>query len=305
MHPGTMLTDAIRQWRTPDAPNAGGPRNRQASIGHGHQVTIAEQAEHWATPNTGDGRRGTNQPDGKRGALLADNVAHLWPTPAERDHRTPNRAESQVRRAEGRELNGQQLPNFVAHLWATPTAMDSEQAGGRGATGITRGPSLDRMSDLWQTPATDSFRSRSGDRKAEQGLDQQARTHWPTPTAEPYGSSQNGINGIGGANERPSANTPSLDRLSRSFLPPRATPTPGEQSSPSDSTSPLRLPPLTQTDSNSSTPPPRLLKAKLNPQFVEWLMGWPIGWTGSGPAATAWCLWRQRMRFALSQLGPG
>lgn len=36
----------------------------------------------------------------------------------------------------------------------------------------------------WQTPATDSFRSRGGDRKDEMGLDQQARTHWPTPTTE-------------------------------------------------------------------------------------------------------------------------
>jgi hypothetical protein len=36
----------------------------------------------------------------------------------------------------------------------------------------------------WQTPATDSFRSRGGDRKNEQGLDQQARLGlWPTVTA--------------------------------------------------------------------------------------------------------------------------
>jgi len=33
---------------------------------------------------------------------------------------------------------------------------------------------------------------------------------WPTPAATHYGSSQNGINGIGGANERPSARTPGL-----------------------------------------------------------------------------------------------
>jgi hypothetical protein len=38
---------------------------------------------------------------------------------------------------------------------------------------------------LWQTPATDSFRSRGGERKDEQGLDQQARGFWPTPRREP------------------------------------------------------------------------------------------------------------------------
>ena len=36
-------------------------------------------------------------------------------------------------------------------------------------------------------------------------------------------------------------------------------------------------------------------KLTLNPQFTEWLMGWPIGWTESEPVATAWCLWWQHM----------
>lgn len=38
---------------------------------------------------------------------------------------------------------------------------------------------------------------------------------WPTPTATPYGSSQNGINGVGGEFERPSANKPSLENMAR------------------------------------------------------------------------------------------
>lgn len=36
----------------------------------------------------------------------------------------------------------------------------------------------------WQTPAVDSFRSRSGDRKHEMGLSQQAK--WPTPVQRDY-----------------------------------------------------------------------------------------------------------------------
>lgn len=27
---------------------------------------------------------------------------------------------------------------------------------------------------------------------------------------------------------------------------------------------------------------------KLNPEWVEWLMGWPIGWTALDSLATAW-----------------
>lgn len=45
----------------------------------------------------------------------------------------------------------------------------------------TGGTDLEGAAELWQTPATDSFRSRGGDRKDEMGLDQQARMLWATP----------------------------------------------------------------------------------------------------------------------------
>ena len=51
----------------------------------------------------------------------------------------------------------------------------------------------------------------------------------PTPAAVSYGSSQNGINGIGGTHERPSANTPSLETMARRNLWP--TPTQGDAKS--------------------------------------------------------------------------
>lgn len=42
---------------------------------------------------------------------------------------------------------------------------------------------------------------------------------------------------------------------------------------------------------------------KLNPRFVEWLMGLPFGWTDFEPSGTEWSRWRQRMQSALSRLG--
>jgi len=48
----------------------------------------------------------------------------------------------------------------------------------------------------------------------------------PTPAATPYGSSQNGINGIGGEFERPSARTPSLATMAKKGLLPERIPTP-------------------------------------------------------------------------------
>lgn len=41
------------------------------------------------------------------------------------------------------------------------------------------------------------------------------RNTYPTPSAADYGSSQNGSNGVGGENERPSAGTPSLSTMAR------------------------------------------------------------------------------------------
>ena len=57
--------------------------------------------------------------------------------------------------------------------------------------------------------------------------------------------------------------------------------------------------PPTSTDGEPSSPEHR----SLSPQFVEWLMGWPPGWTSFACSATALSHWKQRMRSALWQLG--
>ena len=44
-------------------------------------------------------------------------------------------------------------------------------------------------------------------------------------------------------------------------------------------------------------------KPTLNPRFVEWLMGFPIGWTAFEPSETAWPRWLRRMRSEILRLG--
>ncbi len=39
-----------------------------------------------------------------------------------------------------------------------------------------------------------------------------------------------------------------------------------------------------------------------NPNFSDWIMGWPIGWSDTRQPVTEWSLWRQRMRTELSRL---
>lgn len=301
-HPGTSLTDALRTWPTPNtgegwrgndsmASREGSPsltgiasdwptplasdgdqRGRNKTIVEGRIKAgrvLKEAATEWPTPLVPNGGRTTNvsnepRPSGAKGSKILEAVVGQWPTPAARDYRTPNSAESQERRAEGRETAGQQLQNFVEH---------------------------------------------------------NLRATWPTPAATPYGSSQNGINGKGGEFERPSAGTPSLERMSRSFPLDPMTSDDGRLFSLSDQTSP---PPSTwktphgfaNTDASGHTAggggefhkqamQGASPKMRLNPRFVEYLMGLPVGWTAFAPAATELSRWRQRMRSTFWRLARG
>jgi len=126
-HPDAMdsLTGATRNWelwRTPDGVGTGGPRNRQDSIGDGHQVTIAEQAEHWQTPASDSFRSRSGD---RKDEMGLDQQARFFPTPAARDYRTPNRKSYQDRSGT---LKGEQLQNFVEHSWPTPNTKDANSA---------------------------------------------------------------------------------------------------------------------------------------------------------------------------------
>ena len=41
---------------------------------------------------------------------------------------------------------------------------------------------------------------------------------------------------------------------------------------------------------------------RLNPLFVEWLMGWPLGWTDFAPLGTGWSRWQRAMRSERSRV---
>jgi len=98
----------------------------------------------------------------------------------------------------------------------------------------------------WPTPGTDSFRSRSGERKHKMGLDQLARrsANWSTPRASD--GAKGGPNQAFGAGGQP--------------LPAQAAQTAirGDMLSGSNA----------QTENSGA----------LNPAWVCWLMGYPNGW---------------------------
>ncbi len=152
------------------------PSTANQSKNGGPPQNLAISAQNWLTPH---GMMGTTEATGKtgRGGEFAKQVTH-WPTPTEDN---ANNAGG----PSGTAGTYQDL-TVEAAKWATP--QEHDKSGGTpervGRYGTEHGDrNLADDVTLWQTPATDSFRSRGGDRKDEMGLDQQERFHsLPDPT---------------------------------------------------------------------------------------------------------------------------
>jgi len=203
----------------------------------------------WPTPRSEDGESCGNHPNSRGDSLTG--IANTWPTPeahfnprgpgfSARDchykphdlaaaadlWRTPDSPGSGVPRNRQDSVNQGHQPTIAeqAEHWKTPHGMSNPDH--KGKVGGCGGGEFAKQANHWQTPATDSFRSRGGDRVDEMGLDQQAR----------------------------------MFPLMAHSLPAQLIPD-GQPSSEKD---PISHPPL---------------KRRLNPRFVEWLMGFPAGWT--------------------------
>lgn len=130
---------------------------------------------------------------------------------------------------------------------------------------------------LWLTPLTsDTNGPRVEDGKRSVGLVSQVSTwakRWPTPTAADLcGHAQSADSPTPGQ-----TGGTTLPGAARSWDCSRQDQTPTGQGSPSGS--------------GPACPP---TERRLNPSFVEWLMGWPPGWAcaviGSAQQVTGWCL---------------
>jgi len=140
----------------------------------------------------------------------------------------------------------------------------------------------------WAAPSARDWKS--GDASTEtmarnaRPLNEQVE-HWPTPTAADHGKaslcySRGNPTLIGAAEMWP---TPTAGRKG-----------PGgegkREGGPTLQTVALSLPdPETKTDGARSSPSARTSRRRLNPNFVDWLMGWPPGWSGCAPLVTASC----------------
>ncbi len=197
-----------------------------------------------------------------------------------------------------------------AMQWGTPRASDAEKGGPNQAFGAGGIP-LPAQAAQWPTPQSRDLRmgdnpdSPRQQRKMDQGWSQNlndlAET-WPTPAAQNVkGSSEGSITRADGKSRMDILHY----RAEQGFsLPAHLPPAPGPTLS--------QLRPIWRQlrasliASHGRAVWRRLWasreKARLNPIFVSWLMGWPPGHANCACSATEWSRWQQDMRGALSQL---
>lgn len=114
----------------------------------------------------------------------------------------------------------------------------------------------------------------------------------PTPTAENYGSCQGGAGGRAGHKNRPS-----LFTMAKHALWPTPTTPAGNCVGRLDEWGGSRSRAVMRTLVSAEE-----LGGPLNPTWVEWLMGWPLGWTDLEPLATDKSRCAPPQPFASSQL---
>jgi hypothetical protein len=178
----------------------------------------------------------------------------------------------------------------------------------------TQGRNLNREAASWPTPGANDHKGSSKDGQRRGQLDEATEQKWQTPTGSMIGSRKQA-----GATERENLlpeqasqwPTPASTMTAGEDL--RSTWTPGEKPTREDGKAlQTALTTCSQIWSRSSHPdqatapsgsessePDQTSRPRLNPAFVEWMMGWPHGWTDFGPVGTGLCLWRRRMRSCL------
>ena len=208
----------------------------------------------------------------------------LWPTP------TASRGDYQY-------SHGKAVPTLSGAVkFPTPTAADTGRFNTSESAGAAQRPTLVMMErrGLWPTPRGSEGENRQrrltpSQMAGRHGLSLAAAVNWwPTPTTPRPHDSENTVGRF-----LPSQRQKDLTWAVANY----PTPTAGMARSTVTSAKAKRLyaagPTLTEVIRESSP------GGQLNPNWVEWLMGWPIGWTDLEPLETG------RFRQWLEQHGCG
>ncbi|MCB5205030.1 hypothetical protein LH464_21420 [Neorhizobium sp. T786] len=236
----------------------------------------ASSSSLWPTASAGDGTKGADavrRDTGAPNSTLPTAVATFqsaWPTPTANDWKGSGPT---LERKDG-QMRGDRLDYATEQLWTTPSAGDG-QRGGTITENMSGTSLVQQVNTLWSPRASDA--EKGGPNQAfgagGQPLPSQA-VQWMTPRSHEVGEYQYSR----GDKSKP------VQTLT------------GQASSHPD---------LTTSIVGEAHSRPR---RSLNPLFVEWLMGWPPGWTlvawtDFACSATELSHFKQRMRSALLSLG--
>lgn len=305
------LTAQSNLWRTPDAPSGGGVRNRQGSIGAGHQTTIAEQAEHWPTPNalvSNDGETAESW-NRRKDRMLALGIngnglgmpltiaATTWPSPRARDHHASD--------SDGKKTQGI-VPDLAheAQKWPTPNASEPGGELRLKDDRQTRDPDqpgnyhqqLGRAVEKCPTPMASDDGNKVTPASHQGGLTVTAR-FFPSPASRDYRS----------PNAKPYAERGGGKKGEQlpNFVEHLSSPQGPEILSGKSSSTPVVSAHGSELSPTTKPVASVLGRRRLNPAFVCWLMGWPWWWTRAEPTsfgAAGTALWRSSLERHLSFL---
>jgi len=292
---GENLREKAANWPTPRSEDSESCGNHPGAVD-----SLTGASRQWATPNCRDDRN-PSTPDSPRTArkleqgwtIDLNEQASWWTTPQAHDSSGGN--PKRVGRF-GTKHGGANLADDVT-LWRTPSAQEpgisadrlEGQQGSRmydKETGRLAQYGITQQVAMWKTPDVpnggrtmkpeDVAANGATDKgKRQVGLENQTKI-WPTPNACD-GSKVSQISHQGACLTR------SAEKDFHSFHPAPATTPHGGESSPSAQTS----------------------RRRLNPNFVDWLMCLPPGWTDYAPVETeSWfCKVRMRLQFLLNGQG--
>lgn len=211
---------------------------------------------------------------------ISDTGAPLWPTPAARDCKGANSMEHLQR--EGKRSHADQLANAVK-LWPTPTAAQcgmTSKTGGRPlekSTHLSTQVWLEEQRKLWPTPTvTGNYNHPGSGPKSGMGLATAAKLY-PTPTQ--FDATCGDIKG-----KEYNGQTQHAMKLIQAA---KLYPTPTTGAGLCSGTGNFQQLKALEADGTISAEERRSMAAgnggQLNPEWVEAMMGFPIGWTASGP----------------------
>lgn len=242
-------------------------------------------------------------------SLRTSLATSLWDSPTSdaslRDWGIELRRDCLRRRKLARRIGGSDCSSSA---WPTARSEDAESSGRRVSRGVA--DTLTAVTAMWPTAGANDHKG-SAEKGQRRGQLDEATEHWTTPQA--HDTHPRGL----GNRSNPKAGNACLAWDAQEWSKPRASEAKGVAYQRDRGTKGLERPSLTGEAQTfpSSLPGPAAStsgvassiadpssRPRLNPAFVEWLMGWPEGWTDFAPAETAWSLWSLRMRSCLCGL---